>query len=179
MNAKTFIFSTQNQARFQIKATAALLLVACIIPLLIHLIPPYQGMPMGAILLPMFYIPFIAIVFFRLHVGLIVAALSPVVNFLLTGNPQWQIATVLSFELVIFALIASRLLQIKGIAWVAAPLSYLVTKIISSTALFLLPVLLPTEPMAFFLTSVGTAVPGILMLWLINLAVRTPVSATR
>lgn len=171
MNYKASALTGQSLAKFQVKATVAMLLLTSMLPLLIHLIPPYQGTAVGAILLPMFYVPFIAVVFFRLHVGLLAAALAPVLNFLLTGNPQWQIVVVLSFELVAFTLIAHRLLQVKGVRWMAAPVSYLITKVISSGALLLAPLISDTRPLDFFLSSVSNGIPGIFMLWLINVII--------
>ncbi|MEX0884645.1 MAG: hypothetical protein WDZ72_14340, partial [Cyclobacteriaceae bacterium] len=56
---------------------------AVLLPILIHLIPPVNGIPMGAYLLPMFYIPLISLLIFGRKIALIVAALAPVLNFLL------------------------------------------------------------------------------------------------
>lgn len=152
---------------YQIKTTVAVLLVASLLPLVVHLIPAYQGIPIGALLLPMFYVPFMAIVLFSLPVGLIAAALAPAVNFLLTGNPHWQLLAILTFELVIFVLVARALLQHKALRWIAAPLSYAITKAISSAALLLIPIL-PSEPVSFFITSVTNGVAGIFILALLN-----------
>lgn len=171
MNHNVSTLTSQSLARFQIKTIVAVLLAACLLPILIHLIPPYQGIPIGALLLPMFYIPFIAIAFFRLHIGLIAAALAPTLNFLLTGNPQWQIVAILSFELVLFVLIAYGLLQTKGMKWLAAPIAYLIAKIISSSCLWLIPILPESEPVTFFLTSVSNGMAGILILGLLNISV--------
>ncbi len=169
MNHKTTTLTTPHPARFQVRASVAVLLAACVFPLLIHGIPPYQGIPIGAILLPMFYVPLIALFFFRLHVAFIAAALSPVINFLLTGNPQWEIVAILSFELIIFVGIAYKLLQIRGVRWIAAPLAYLLTKVVSSTALWLIPLLPENPPVNFFLTSVRNGFIGILLLGLLTL----------
>ncbi|MEQ9439389.1 MAG: hypothetical protein RIG62_10085 [Cyclobacteriaceae bacterium] len=157
--------------RIPLKATVTLLATACVLPFLIHLIPPIQGTPVGAILLPMFYIPFIAVVFFGLPVGVIVAALAPMINFLITGNPQWQIVAVLSFELIVFALIAHQLLRRKGMAWLAAPLAYMLTKIVSSVLLIVIPLVGNVEPIQFFMNSVSNAWPGLLALGVINFVV--------
>lgn len=171
MNYKASTLTSQSLARFQVKTTVAVLLTASLLPILIHLIPPYQRIPMGAILLPMFYVPFIAITFFRLHVGLVAATLAPTLNFLFTGNPQWEIVAILSFELIIFVLVAHGLLQAKGVRWIAAPLSYLITKVISSSALLLIPILPESQPITFFLTSVSNGIIGIFILGLLNTAV--------
>ena len=160
----------QNRAGLQIKATAILLAVASVLPLLVHLIPPYQGTPMGAILLPMFYVPLIAILFYRTHVGLIVAVVAPLISFLITGLPQWQLIALLSFELIAFTLFASQLLRSTLMAWVAAPLAFLLTKAVSAALLTWLPLMEHTEPLTYLRTSLSYALPGILLLWVINVA---------
>ena len=83
------------------------------------------GVPVGAYLLPMFYIPFIALVAYRLPVALIVALLAPPLNFLLTGNPQWGLMGILTIELVLFTLLAYVLMLQGKVKWIAAPLAYL------------------------------------------------------
>lgn len=166
-----YTLDSLSLSRIPIKATITLLVVACVLPLLIHLIPPIEGTPVGAILLPMFYIPFIAVVLFNLPVGIIIAAAAPLLNFLLTSNPQWQFIAVLTFELIVFALIAHQLLRVKGVAWVAAPLAYLLTKVVSSAFLMLIPLVGDVAPVQFFMNSVSHAWPGLIVLGVINILV--------
>src|SRR5690554_2177528 len=141
------VISSRSGSRVlvQVQATFILLVLACLLPFFVHMIPPYRGIPIGAFLLPMFYVPFIALVFYRLYVGLIIAVLAPIINFLLVGSPDWQIITILTIELGVFTLIAYLLLQ--G-SWniVSAPLAYLLTKTVSSLLLFLSPII-PFHPM--------------------------------
>lgn len=158
----------QNRAGLQLKTTAILVAIASVLPLLVHLIPPYQGTPMGAILLPMFYVPLIALLFYRTHVGVIVAVLAPIINYLITGLPHWQFIALLGFELLVFTLIAHRLLRSVVFAWVAAPLAFLLAKAISMGLLTFVPLLESTEPLLYFRNALSYAVPGILLLWVIN-----------
>jgi membrane-associated HD superfamily phosphohydrolase len=166
MDNKAIAFKGGYLDQLQIQAILVLLVTACILPFIIHLIPPYNGIPMGAFLLPMFYIPFIAVFFYKLHVGLIIAALAPIINFLITGNPDWQFITVLSVELVVFTLFAYVLLKTHWSTF-AAPLAYLLTKILSSLLLFLIPVL-PISPIDFFSNSITNGAPGVVVLLVIN-----------
>ena len=150
-----------------LKTAGWVLPLAIVFPIVIHLIPPYNGIPIGAYLLPMFYIPFVALVWYRLSVALIVAFLAPVLNFLVTGNPQWGFMATLTLELVFFTLLAYVMLK-GNIKWVAAPLSYIGAKVLSSFLLLIIP-LLDADPFTFFKASITNAAPGLLILLLINI----------
>lgn len=169
MKERILTLDAQVNQKLQIKPAIAVLLATCLLPFLIHLIPPYQGVPMGAMLLPMFYIPFIAVVFFRLHVGVIAAALAPLLNFVVTGNPQWQIVAILSFELIVFVILAAQMLKVNPLKWVAAPLGYLATKVISAGCLLIVPLLPQMHPLDFLTQSVSNGLIGILILGVINI----------
>ena len=54
MKERTLILDTPVIQRLQLKPAIAILASTCLLPFLIHLIPPYQGIPMGAMLLPIF-----------------------------------------------------------------------------------------------------------------------------
>jgi hypothetical protein len=157
-----------NIERKSILKTAGWVLpLAIVFPIIIHLIPSYNGIPIGAYLLPMFYIPFVALVWYRLPVAFIVAALAPILNFTLTGNPNWGFMGILTTELILFTLLAY--LMLKGnIKWVAAPFSYIGAKVFSSIMLLAIPVL-DVAPFQFFMASLTNAAPGILILLLINI----------
>ena len=166
MNYKIILSKDKSLDKVKIQAILILLFAAWILPFLIHLLPPYQGIPMGAFLLPMFYIPFIAVFFFRLPIALVVAAFAPIINFLISGSPNWEFMAILSFELILFSVFAFLLLQTSW-QWLSAPLAYLIAKIISSTFLMFAP-LLQVSPMEFFVNSLSNAAPGILILFLLN-----------
>jgi hypothetical protein len=69
-------------------------------------------------------------------------------------------------------LVAAALLRVPYLRWVAAPLSYLGAKVVSSTLLALLPAWMPgTAPLDFAFSSVANAWPGLLILLLLNVAV--------
>ncbi len=150
-----------------IKTTALILMAAVFFPFVIHLIPPYNGFSIGAYLLPMFYIPFIALFWYDWKVALPIAILAPLLNFLITGNPNWGFLVVLTLELVLFTGIAFLLLKQKTLKWIAAPFGYIGAKVISSLLLFIVPIM-PAAPVEFFLGSLSRALPGIGILLLLN-----------
>lgn len=155
------------ERRSILKTAGWVLPLAIVFPIIIHLIPSYNGIPIGAYLLPMFYIPFVALVWFRLPVALIVASLAPILNFALTGNPNWGFMAILTTELILFTFLAY--LMLKGnLKWVAAPLSYIGAKVVSSILLLAVP-LLEVAPLKFFMASLTNAALGILILLLINI----------
>ena len=157
----------KNTHRSTLITAGWVLPIAIVFPLIVHLAPPYNGIPIGAYLLPMFYIPFIALVLYRFPVALIVSLLAPILNFLLTGNPQWGFMGILTIELVFFTGLAHLLLQ-GNLKWIAAPLGYIGAKVVSSSILFVIP-LVEAMPFDFFRTSLTNAVAGILILFLINI----------
>lgn len=166
MNIKAILSKDENPDKLRIQAISIMLVSAWILPFLVHLLPTYQGIPMGAFLLPMFYIPFIAVYFYRWQMGLLVAASGPILNFLITGSPNWEFLAILGFELMVFSLFAFLLIQTKC-KILAAPLAYLSAKIVSSFLLIFIP-LLAVSPMAFFGNSLTNAAPGLLVLFVLN-----------
>ncbi len=151
-----------------LKATAVMLAIASVLPWLVHLIPPHQGTPMGAVLLPLFVVPLVALLWYPPSVGLIVATAGPALSFLITGLPQGPMLMLLTLELIIFTLVAGQLLRSTTLRWVAAPLSFLFTKTVSLIVLSLAPFLSQLDPLNYFRTSISVALPGILLLGLIN-----------
>lgn len=146
--------------QLQVKETALVLAVSVILPFVIHLIPLFAGMPTGAMLLPMFYAPFIAVILFQPHVAIIAGLLSPTLNSLLMGYPLPEIITILTLELVVFSVIAylihRRWKNFRG----TAPLAYLASVLIVACVL---------GSIDFFLQTIVNALPGIAVLTLINI----------
>ena len=156
------------RARFPVKATIGLLAVANILPLLIHLIPSYSGTSVGGVLLPMFYIPLVALLFLHLRVALVVAVLAPLTNYLITGLPQGPFALLLSIELILFTLLTGRLLRSVVVAWVAAPVAFVLAKVVSASVLAVIPLLPQLQPWDYLSGSIRLALPGVVLLWVVN-----------
>ncbi|WP_157972063.1 hypothetical protein [Pleomorphovibrio marinus] len=152
-----------------VKVMPLLMVTALLLPFLIHLIPTQSGIPIGAYLLPMFYVPFLALVLYRFNAALIIALLAPLANFLLTGNPNWGFLAILTLEVVVFTLFAWKILNSR-FGWFAAPMAIIGAKIVSTCLLWIVP-LLETAPITYFVSSVSNGVTGIMILLLLNLAV--------
>ncbi len=162
----------QQKQGLQVKQTVLILAATMLTPFFVHLFPPIGNVPLGAQLLPMFYAPFIAVIFFRKHVALLAALLAPTLNYLITGFPSVQLVTILTFELLLFVQIVSLLNNYEKLAYVKAPLAYVLTKIVSSTLLLTAPDLIGTSGFDFFLTSVSTASLGLVVLLIISIVVK-------
>lgn len=83
------------------------------LPHVFHLIP--QG---GIIFAPLSLVILIGAYKLGWKVGLIAALASPLVNHLLTGMPAWPVLVVMTFKLVVLALIAGFTAQhFKRVSW--------------------------------------------------------------
>ena len=83
------------------------------LPHVFHLIP--QG---GIIFAPLSLVILIGAYKLGWKVGLIAALASPLVNHLLTGMPAWPVLAVMTFKLVVLALIAGFTVQhFKRVSW--------------------------------------------------------------
>jgi hypothetical protein len=153
-----------------VKISFLILCAAIVFPFVIHLIPPINGTPVGAFFLPMFYIPFVALFLYGWRVALPIALLAPVLNFVLTGNPNWEFLSVLTLELLIFTVIAHIIINSHSIKFLAAPLGYIIAKVISSILLMFVP-LVSAGPIDFIVVSLTKALPGIIILLLINILI--------
>ncbi len=112
------------------RETAALLAIAWFVPFAVHLVPWAGARPLGAHLLPMFWMTFVAVYFYGVRTGIIVGLFAPAINLLATGLPAWKFIATMSAELVLFALVAAwgvrrfpRLVLIAPLAYVAAKLA--------------------------------------------------------
>jgi hypothetical protein len=163
--AVTNSFAIENSilSKVQLKESVIVLAFSILIPFLIHFIP-VSGSPAGAVLLPIFIAPFIALMFFRLNVALLAALFSPMLNYLLTGNPVYGIVGTMTLELSLFVLLAWLLLKVNFVKYSAAPvsiiLSMFVTQLIFSSA-------------NYFIAVLTTALPGIILISLINILIFT------
>jgi hypothetical protein len=114
----------------------------------------------------MFYIPLVALLLYGVRLAVVIAVLTPVINFLVTGNPNWQSMTVLTLELALFTFFAHWLLG-KKTKWIAAPLGYVLAKCVSSIFVGGFGIL-EVSTFDFLLSSVSNGALGIMVLLLIN-----------
>lgn len=153
--------------KLQVLEITALLAATVLIQFVVHLIPSGNQVPPGAILLPMFYIPLIALIFYKFHTALVVTTAAPIFNYFLTGSPKPEILPLVTFELLVFVLILTLLLKFNRINKAAAILSIISAKLLSWFVL----ALLNSSGSSFniLLTSIITALPGIIVLALMNI----------
>jgi len=153
----------------QDKVIGIFILVALSLPVLLHQIPVSGAVPIGAKLIPLYYAPFIAVLFFRLPVAIVLSVLGPVLNLWVFGKPEITMVAQLSAELLLFVLLAYVMKSRVGFRWVNAPFAFLGAKL-GGWGLFSLVGLIPSlsyTPMAYT-QAVGIAVPGLSILWALN-----------
>lgn len=152
-----------------VSATVVTAALTFALPLLFHLLPA-SGVPLGARLLPIFYAPLLAALLFPPVVALSASLIAPFINHALTGNPPLPMAAQLSAELLIFSgvVLASRR------RWprlpLVAPLAYLVARAV----VFFAPqpaAALSGRAWGALLTSLEVALPGLAVLFVLNLIV--------
>lgn len=157
--------------KVSVRETAVLLLVAWLVPFLVHLIPWTGERPLGAYLLPMFWATFVAVYLYGAGAGLLTGLFGPAVNLLLTGLPAWKFLSVLSFELALFAAGLAVAVRLMPRFWLLAPLGYLVAKTASTLLQSVAPVFGDIgAPLRFFANSVSGGLAGLLVLAAINFA---------
>lgn len=113
MNASAKLYTLNyDEAKTYLWAS---IFVACnlVLPHVFHLIP--QG---GIIFAPLSLVILIGAYKLGWKVGLIAALASPLENHLLTGMPAWPVLVVMTFKLVVLALIAGFTAQhFKRVSW--------------------------------------------------------------
>ncbi len=153
----------------QIPATLITLGLMWLFPFLIHLFPASGAIPLGARLLPIFYAPLLAAWLFHPIVGLASSLLMPFINYAFTGMPTLNAAILLSVELSVFSLILLVTKKRLPHLSLLAPLAVIAGKTVSALLLLIVP-LVPLSPWAYFTSSLINAIPGILVLLALNLA---------
>ncbi len=164
MNTKTLTYTQ----RLHIPATVVTVAAAVLLPVLVHLLPVVGNIPAGARLLPIFYAPLLAVIFFQPSVGIAASLLAPFLNHALTGSPTYEMAIILTLELTVFSAIFSAIYTRRPKFVAAAPLAYLLAKVASLIAVAVLPFLVPAAPLQYFTSSLMTALPGLVVLSVLN-----------
>ena len=161
----------RSDKRVQIPATAVTIGLMLLFPFVVDLI---GGPAAGPRWLPLFYMPIVAALLFHPLVGVAAGLATPFLNHFLTGSPALPMAFLLAVELVVFTLVMQLLCRRWPRFWGAAPFAYLVAKVASALVLLVAPMtLLPVSPWQFLSTSLMNALPGLLVLLLINWLVMT------
>ena len=166
MNVAVF---KKTLVQLQVKETLVILVASVFIPFIVHMIPSYGNIPLGAKILAMFYAPFIAVLFCRPHVAIITGLLSPTLNALLTHHPAQEIIAILTLELVTFSIIASVVHKRWKNFWGVAPTAYIISVSIVAIMHAIISYFILPLPVYFFLNSLLQAIPGIVILLLLNI----------
>ncbi len=157
--------------RLQVKETALVLALSVLITFLIHLLPSYNGIPVGAIFLAMFFAPYFAVKYFKFHVALLTSLAAPFMNYLITGNPRADLIPLLTLQLALFISASKIFSNFSSLKYLDALSSYVVAMVISFLALLAFPVLMSNSSLAsYFQSAFVTGLPGILLLVLMNVA---------
>lgn len=155
--------------KFTAREAAVLFALAWLVPFLIHLIPWDGARPLGAYMLPVFWVTFIAVYFYGLTAGLLTGLFAPTVNLLVTGLPAWRFFGTMGLELVVFVLFTTWAVRQAPRFWLWAPLGYFVAKTLTALVLSTAMVIGRPDAAGYFFTHlvVGGAA-GLVVLALIN-----------
>jgi hypothetical protein len=162
------ISSLRQNAIVQVPAALITFGLMWLLPLLVHIVPLDGPVPVGARLLPIFYAPLLAAWIFHPVVGLFASLLMPFINHAFTGMPTLPMTVLLSLELVVFSL--GLLLNKKY--WPRlplAPLAFIIGKVFSAILLVFVAIV-PASPWSYLVSSVQNALPGLLILLVLHLA---------
>ncbi len=166
----TLAIKSVDTSSFQAKAAVVFTAIGLSLPILLHLFPSTVGVPMGPKLLPLFYAPFIAVLFFRFPVALLVALLAPFANWAIFGKPGLELVVQLAFELCLFVFLAHLLKDLRGMRWMNASFSFILAKILFwGAATLLLSLNLMESSPVHFTHTVEFAAPGIFILLGLNI----------
>jgi hypothetical protein len=157
----------KSDLRVQIPAAIVTVVAMIALPALIHLLPPVNGISWGVRLLPLFYAPFLAALLFHPAVSLVAGFVTPLLNYVLTGSPPYEIAVVLSFELVMFSAIILIVERRRPQFPLLAPIALILAKAISSVALLVTP--FSIGGWSYFSGSLQTSWPALIVLAVLNL----------
>lgn len=167
VTARSF-FSLQ---RVTWRETLVLMIVAWLVPFLVHLVPWSGPRPLGMHLLPAFWTAFVAVYLYGGGIGLLVALVVPVVNLATTGLPVMDRLAPMVVELVAFVLCAQQLVRRWPASWFTAPLAWLVARAVTIGVQWAVPALHYTRhPAEHFLASVQASLAGMAVLLAINFA---------
>lgn len=150
--------------------TAALMLAAWLVPVLVHLIPWSGERPLGVYLLPVFWTAFVAVYWQGPARGLLVALFNPALNLLITGLPALERLGTMGLELAGFVAVTALLLYRWPRFVLAAPLAYLPAKAFAILVQWAVPAFnYHRDPIAHLRDSVVNGLAGLAVLLALNL----------
>ena len=121
--------------KLTVREALVLLVLAWLVPFLVHLVPWSGARPLGAYVLPVFWATFVAVYFYGTAAGLMTGLFAPALNLLVTGQPEWRMFGSISLELVVFVLATTWAVRQAPRIWVWAPLGYMLAKTVTALTL--------------------------------------------
>jgi hypothetical protein len=161
---RAFVFKTVRW-----REAAVLVVVAWLVPFLVHLVPWGGARPLGVYVLPVFWTTFLAVYFYGALPGLAIGLVAPLVNLALTGLPALRMAGNMGMEVAFFAGAAALLAGRWPAFWLAAPLAWVAAKALALTVQFLVPAFeYAGQPWQHLLRSTQNGLAGLGVLAVIN-----------
>jgi hypothetical protein len=153
------------------RETVVLMVVAWLVPFLVHLIPWSGVRPLGVHLLPAFWTAFVAVYLYGGGVGVLVALVVPAVNTLTTGLPVSDRVLAMSVELIAYVALVAVAVRRWPSFRLAAPLAWLPAYALSLVVQWIGPAFDDARnPVASFGGTLASVWPGLIVLLVINAA---------
>lgn len=144
------------------------LVAAFVLPFAVHALPWGGATPLGAHLLPIFFVGLVLVLRRQPWPALLVAAAAPWLNQQLTGMPAGPMLPTLTAELLTFTalLLGARRLAPR-VAPFVGPIAYLVAAVVAR------PLLVPSaDPLATLTSTIAVAWPGLVLLLAVGVVAR-------
>lgn len=165
VSARSFFSLTRASWR----ETLVLMVVAWLVPFLVHLIPWAGPRPLGVHLLPAFWTAFVAVYLYGAGIGVLVALVVPAVNALTTGLPVSDRVFAMSVELMAYVAFAALALRRWPSLRTIAPLAWLPAYALSLAVQWAVPAFAyGRNPFAHFAGTLANVWPGLLVLLALN-----------
>ena len=164
------IISSKNLSN-KLLQLIVIILSTIALPFIVHLLPPINNVPIGAVLLPMFYISIPTLYLIKnVRVVAFGVGFAPIMNHFITGNPAFELMMVLAFELTLYTFILNLILKTKSwhLVILSGGLAYLGTKVISASTLFLPFKIVNSSFQQFLFGSISNGLVGIIILCIIS-----------
>lgn len=148
------------------------LVLSMVIPFVIHSVPWQGKVPLGAIVLAMFYTPLIAVILSRYRMAIFLSLFSSPLNFLITGHPVRENIIFLTIELTMFSLILVFLYRKNKSFFLNPIIGYLASIFITFCFAILIPVIIsPRIPLDFLIGTIFNSFFGLMILGFISLII--------
>ncbi|MFC1647247.1 hypothetical protein ACFL1A_03100 [Patescibacteria group bacterium] len=152
-----------------VEETVIIIVGATVLPLTFHFIPNIGIASMGARFLPMYYAPFLSVVFFPLKTAIIISVLAPYLNHILTGNPKENFVLGLTLHLILYSFLCYVSSRQFNKSIFNAPLSYILSLFIMQLYWYYLGHFNIEGAIMSGLNTLIVGLPGVGALFLLNI----------